>query len=55
MRVLIVAVGSRGNVAPCAGLGTALRDAGHSVVIAGYEQHSGLVLGCGLEFQALPV
>src|ERR1700733_9563145 len=54
MRVLIVAVGSRGDVAPCAGLGAALRDAGHSVVIAGYEQHSGLVLGCGLEFQALP-
>jgi sterol 3beta-glucosyltransferase len=54
MRVLIVAVGSRGDVAPCAGLGTALRDAGHSVVIAGYEEHSGLVLGCGLEFQALP-
>ena len=54
MRVLIVAVGSRGDVAPCAGLGTALRDAGHSVTIAGYEQHSGLVLGCGLEFQALP-
>jgi sterol 3beta-glucosyltransferase len=54
MRVLIVAVGSRGDVAPCAGLGTALRDAGHSVAIAGYEQHSSLVLGCGLEFQALP-
>ena len=54
MRVLIVAVGSRGDVAPCAGLGTALRDAGHSVMIAGYEQHSSLVLGCGLEFQALP-
>ena len=54
MRVLIVAVGSRGDVAPCAGLGTALRDAGHSVMIAGDEQHSSLVLGCGLEFQALP-
>ncbi|MGH3409714.1 MAG: glycosyltransferase, partial [Streptosporangiaceae bacterium] len=54
MRLLIVAVGSRGDVAPCAGLGTALREAGHSVVIAGYEQHSSLVLGCGLEFQALP-
>ena len=54
MRVLIVAVGSRGDVAPCAGLGTALRGAGHSVVIAGYEQHTGLVTGCGLEFRALP-
>ena len=54
MRVLIVAVGSRGDVAPCAGLGTALRGAGHSVVIAGYEQYTGLVTGCGLEFRALP-
>ena len=54
MRVLIVAVGSRGDVAPCAGLGTALRAAGHSVVIAGYEQYTSLVTGAGLEFQALP-
>jgi sterol 3beta-glucosyltransferase len=54
MRVLIVAVGSRGDVAPCAGLGTALRAAGHSVVLAGYEQYTSLVTGAGLEFQALP-
>jgi sterol 3beta-glucosyltransferase len=54
MRVLIVAVGSRGDVAPFTGLGTALRTAGHSVAIAGYEMFAGLVTGCGLEFRALP-
>ena len=54
MRVLIVTVGSRGDVAPFTGLGTALCAAGHSVVIAGYEMFAGLVTGCGLEFRALP-
>jgi sterol 3beta-glucosyltransferase len=54
MRVLIVAVGSRGDVAPFTGLGTALRTAGHSVAIASYEMFAGLVAGSGLEFRALP-
>ncbi len=54
MRVLIVAVGSRGDVAPFTGLGTALRAAGHTVAIAGYEMFAGMVTGCGLEFRALP-
>jgi sterol 3beta-glucosyltransferase len=54
MRVLIVAVGSRGDVAPFTGLGTTLHAAGHSVAIAGYEMFASLVTGCGLEFRALP-
>jgi sterol 3beta-glucosyltransferase len=54
MKVLIVAVGSRGDVAPCTGLGQALRAAGHSVTIAAYEMFDGLVRDCGLEFRALP-
>jgi sterol 3beta-glucosyltransferase len=54
MRTLIVGVGSRGDVAPFTGLGTALRAAGHSVTIAGYEMFADLVTGCGLEFRALP-
>ncbi len=54
MRVLIVAVGSRGDVAPFTGLATALNAAGHTTVIAGYEMFAGLVKGCGLEFRALP-
>jgi sterol 3beta-glucosyltransferase len=54
MRALIVAVGSRGDVAPFTGLATALNAAGHTAVIAGYEMFAGLVTGCGLEFRALP-
>jgi sterol 3beta-glucosyltransferase len=54
MRVLIVAVGSRGDVAPFTGLAVALHAAGHSVTIAGYQMFAGLVTGCGLEFRALP-
>jgi sterol 3beta-glucosyltransferase len=42
MRVLIVTVGSRGDVAPFTGLGTALQAAGRRVVIAGYEMFAGL-------------
>jgi sterol 3beta-glucosyltransferase len=54
MRVLIVAVGSRGDVAPFTGLGAALQSDGHSVTIAGYEMFAGLVTDCGLAFRALP-
>jgi sterol 3beta-glucosyltransferase len=54
MRVLIVAPGSRGDVAPFTGLGTALRAAGHEVTIAGYAMFADLVRGCGLGFRPLP-
>ncbi len=54
MRVLIVAPGSRGDVAPLTGLGSALRTAGHDVTVAGYAMFSDLVTGCGLGFRALP-
>jgi UDP:flavonoid glycosyltransferase YjiC (YdhE family) len=54
MRVLIVAVGSRGDVAPCTGLGAALRAAGHDVTIAAYPMFDGMVRDSGLEFRALP-
>jgi sterol 3beta-glucosyltransferase len=42
MRVLIAAVGSRGDVAPITGLGTALRKAGHDVSVATYGTFEGL-------------
>ena len=54
MRVLVVAVGSRGDVAPCAGLGQALSAAGHSVTVAAYQMFSELVTGSDLGFRALP-
>lgn len=53
MRVLIVTVGSRGDVAPLAGLGVALQAAGHQVTIATYGLFSGLVTGAGLGFRPL--
>ena len=54
MRVLIVAPGSRGDVAPFTGLGSALRNAGHEVTIAGYAMFGGLVTASGLGFRPLP-
>ena len=54
MKVLVVAVGSRGDVAPCAGLGQALQAVGHSVTVAAHEMFAGLVQDAGLEFRALP-
>lgn len=54
MRVLIVAPGSRGDVAPFTGLGSALRAAGHDVTIAGYAMFGDLATGSGLGFRPLP-
>lgn len=54
MRVLIAAAGSRGDVAPFAGLGVALRGAGHEVVLATTEAFAPLVREAGLEFRPLP-
>lgn len=54
MRVLIVGVGSRGDVAPLTGLGASLRAAGHEVTIAAYQMFADLVIGSGLEFRPLP-
>lgn len=52
--VVIVASGSRGDVAPYAGLGRRLRAAGHTVTIAAHEPFRALVAGAGLGFHPLP-
>ncbi|MFG1925831.1 glycosyltransferase [Cryptosporangium sp. NPDC048952] len=54
MRVLIVTVGSRGDVAPYTGLAVRLREAGHAVTIATHRGHAGLVTGSGAAFRPLP-
>lgn len=54
MRVLITGAGSRGDVAPMTGLGTALQAAGHEVAIATYGMFEDLVTGCGLGFRLIP-
>lgn len=52
--VAIAAVGSRGDVAPLAGLGAALQQAGHRVVIAAYTPFADLITEAGCEFRELP-
>lgn len=54
MRVLIVAVGTRGDVAPFTGLAARCIDAGHEVTIAAYAEFEQLVRGCGAGFHAMP-
>lgn len=52
--VAIAAVGSRGDVAPLAGVGAALHQAGHRVVMAAYTPFADLIIGSGCEFRELP-
>ncbi|MFB9903731.1 glycosyltransferase [Allokutzneria oryzae] len=54
MRIVIMAVGGRGDVAPYTGLGLRLREAGHDVAIAAESAHEPLVRSAGLEFRVLP-
>ncbi|MDR3659518.1 MAG: glycosyltransferase [Mycobacterium sp.] len=53
-RVVIIAVGSRGDVAPLTGVGVALRQAGHQVTIAAYPPFADMITNCGLRFRELP-
>jgi UDP:flavonoid glycosyltransferase YjiC (YdhE family) len=52
--VLIIAVGTRGDVAPYTGLGTRLAAAGFRVAIATQPPFANLVTGCGLEYREIP-
>jgi sterol 3beta-glucosyltransferase len=54
MRILVVAFGSRGDVAPYTGLGARLMAAGHAVTIAAHTSYAGLVEQAGLGFHELP-
>ncbi|MCB5182580.1 glycosyltransferase [Streptomyces antimicrobicus] len=55
MRVLIVTVGSWGDVAPYTGLGQRLAGAGHTVALATHARFEAAVTACGLGFRPLPV
>lgn len=48
-RIVIAAIGSRGDVAPLTGFGRRLRDSGHDVVMATVTELGGHVSDCGLE------
>gem|GEM_PF-4908648 len=52
--VVIVAVGSRGDVAPLTGVGVRLKQAGHDVAIAAYTPFADMITHCGLGFRDLP-
>ncbi|MEU7134954.1 glycosyltransferase [Streptomyces sp. NPDC046261] len=55
MRVLIVTVGSWGDVAPYTGLGVRMRAAGHEVALATHARYARAVEDHGLAFRAIPV
>lgn len=54
MRVLMVAPGTRGDVAPMAGLGSALQEHGLDVAIAANPAYAPLVVSSGCEYRVLP-
>jgi UDP:flavonoid glycosyltransferase YjiC (YdhE family) len=54
MRILISAVGSRGDVVPFTGVGAALRKAGHTVTIAAHPAYAPLVTEAGLQAHPMP-
>jgi UDP:flavonoid glycosyltransferase YjiC (YdhE family) len=51
--VVIVAVGSRGDVAPLTGVGVRLQRAGHEVAIVAYTPFRDMIASCGLRFREL--
>ena len=53
-RVVIIAVGSRGDVAPLTGVGVALQRAGHHVSVTAYTPFADMITSCGLAFRELP-
>lgn len=55
MRIVIVAIGSRGDMQPCIALGNALLRSGFAVRIVAPAPFAELVTGHGLEFAGLPV
>ncbi len=55
MRIVIMAVGSRGDVVPYVGLGVRLEAAGHQVTVATHALFEKMVTGRGLGFHLLPL
>jgi UDP:flavonoid glycosyltransferase YjiC (YdhE family) len=54
MRVLMLAPGTRGDVAPFAGLGARMRGAGHDVVIVADAPYAQLAQDAGCAFHPVP-
>jgi sterol 3beta-glucosyltransferase len=54
VRITILAIGSRGDVLPCAVLGQALAREGHRVCLVSLENYASLAAAYGLSFHPLP-
>jgi sterol 3beta-glucosyltransferase len=54
MRVLMITPGTRGDVAPMAGLGSRLQALGFDVAIAANAAHAPLITSAGCEYRELP-
>jgi UDP:flavonoid glycosyltransferase YjiC (YdhE family) len=54
MDILIMTIGSRGDIQPYTALGVGLREAGHEVTLATHEPFRGFVTEHGLGFAPLP-
>jgi sterol 3beta-glucosyltransferase len=55
MRIVILTVGTRGDVAPYTGLGARLREAGHQVAVAAHDSFAPLIRDAGLGFEPMPL
>jgi UDP:flavonoid glycosyltransferase YjiC (YdhE family) len=53
-RIVVLTLGTYGDVAPYVGLGVRLREVGHEVCVAAIEPFRDLVTGAGLAYRALP-
>ncbi|WP_029107122.1 glycosyltransferase [Mycobacterium sp. URHD0025] len=51
--IAIIAIGSRGDVAPLTGVGVRLQQVGHRVIMVAYQAFTDLVTGCGLAFRGV--
>ncbi|NUP00107.1 MAG: glycosyltransferase family 1 protein [Nonomuraea sp.] len=54
MRIMIVALGTMGDVAPYTGLATRLHGAGHEVSVAAYPRFAEMIRGIGVAFREIP-
>src|SRR5947209_16660943 len=53
MRVILISIGTDGDIFPYVGLGAALLSRGHSITLAASEEYEPLAQAHGFEFRAL--
>src|SRR5579864_8421594 len=53
MRIMVVALGTAGDVFPIIGVGRALQGRGHDVHVASLPEHQGAIQGAGLTFHVI--